>query len=300
MNQNISCTTLGGVKMPINEYGFLGKDIKQHEDNLLAKYNEVFDFYEEFNHFLHKIHDKTGLKNDDFQGAMITRTFTKSLTTFQAIYKLFRHHFCNNAENLCRVLFEEMVNVCYCVLGINEAKRFYSLEIINALKIINEVNNPKNKEYFTESDKEKYFEKKSYSEMKKYLINTLRSLEVKDIFNKNNKSVAISLEERVNKIDSKAIGQHYKTFYRIASIGVHSLPDLMGRYLIYDENRLLKNVLWGPESEDCETSSIFASIHFMIISLGYIQKYFKHPKKEDISKFWGKTQKLGYKYKYFI
>jgi len=143
------------IKMPINEYGFLGKEIKQYEDNLLAKYNEVFDFYEEFNHFLHKIHDKTGLKNDDFQGAMITRTFTKSLTTFQAIYKLFRYYFCNNAENLCRVLFEEMVNVCYCVLGINEAKRFYSLEIINALKIISEVNNPKNKEYFTESDKEK-------------------------------------------------------------------------------------------------------------------------------------------------
>jgi len=91
--------------MPINEYEFLGKDIKPIKDSLLAKYSEVFDFYEEFNHFLHKIHDKTRVKNDDFQGAMIIRTFTKSLTTFQAIYTLFRHYFCNNAENLCRVLF---------------------------------------------------------------------------------------------------------------------------------------------------------------------------------------------------
>jgi len=75
-----------------------------------------------------------------------------------------------------------MVNVCYCVLGINEAKRFYSLEIINALKFIDEVNNPENKEYFTESDKEKFYKKKSYIEMKKDLINTLRSLEVKVVF----------------------------------------------------------------------------------------------------------------------
>jgi len=286
--------------MPINEYGFLGKGIKQYEDNLLAKYNEVFDFYEEFNHFLHKIKSKIGVKNDDFQGAIIIRIFNKSLTTFQAIYKLFRHHFCNNAENLCRILFEEMVNVCYCVLGLDEAKRFYSLEIINALKTINTVNDPENKEYFTKSYKEKYFKKKSYSEMKKDLINILRNLEIKNIFDKNNKPIAISLEERVNKIGSRAIRQHYLLFYRIASVGIHSLPDLSGRYLVYNKKGLLKKVLWGPESEDCDMRSIFVSIHFMIMSLKYIHKYFRHPKKEDISKFWGKTQELGYKYKYFI
>ena len=39
--------------MTINEYGFLGKDIKQYE-NRLEKYKEVFDFYEEFNYFFHK------------------------------------------------------------------------------------------------------------------------------------------------------------------------------------------------------------------------------------------------------
>ena len=300
MNQNITCTTLGGIKMPINEFGFLGKDIKQYENKLKTKYKEVFDFYEEFNNFLNISKFNIKLRNDDFQGAMIIRTFNKSLTTFQAIYKLYRHYFCNNAENLCRILFEEMVNVCYCVLGLNEAKRFYSLEIINALKIINEVNNPKNKEYFTKSDKEEYFKKKSHSEMKKDLINILRNLEIKDIFDKNNKPVAISLEERANKVGSKAIKQHYLMFYRIASVGVHSLPNLSGRYLIYDKNGLLKKLPWGPESEDCEIASIFVSIHFMVMILEYIHKYFGYPKKEDISKFWERTQELGYKYKYFI
>ena len=37
--------------MPINEYGFLGKDIKQYENKLVIKFEEVFDFYEEFNNF---------------------------------------------------------------------------------------------------------------------------------------------------------------------------------------------------------------------------------------------------------
>ena len=29
--------------MSINEYGFLGKDIKQYENELVTKYREVFD-----------------------------------------------------------------------------------------------------------------------------------------------------------------------------------------------------------------------------------------------------------------
>ncbi|GAI39139.1 unnamed protein product, partial [marine sediment metagenome] len=33
--------------MTINEYGFLGKDIKQYENKIAKKYKEVFDFYEE-------------------------------------------------------------------------------------------------------------------------------------------------------------------------------------------------------------------------------------------------------------
>ena len=34
--------------MPVNDYGFLGKDIEQYENKLMIKYKEVFDFYEEF------------------------------------------------------------------------------------------------------------------------------------------------------------------------------------------------------------------------------------------------------------
>jgi len=49
--------------MPINDYGFLGKDIKQYENGLVIKYKEVFDFYEDINHFLHKMKFKIDVKN---------------------------------------------------------------------------------------------------------------------------------------------------------------------------------------------------------------------------------------------
>jgi hypothetical protein len=91
--------------MPVNDYGFLGKDIKQYENKLMIKYKEVFDFYEEFNDYLHKMKCRINVEKNDFQGGIVIGLFSKSLTTFQAIYILFKHYLCNTAEELCRILF---------------------------------------------------------------------------------------------------------------------------------------------------------------------------------------------------
>ena len=201
--------------MPINDYGFLGKDIKQYENKLTMKYKEVFDFYEELNIFLHKIKFKIDVKNDDLQGGTMAGLFCKSLTTFQAIYILFRHYLCNNAENLCRILFEEMVNIAYCSLGKDEARRYLSLQIINKLKIINIVNEEKNRKYLIKNYKEIFFKDKAYNKWRNELVNYLHGLGVKEIFDKNGKPKAISVEERIKKVNSKVIMNLYLKFYII-------------------------------------------------------------------------------------
>jgi len=286
--------------MPINDYGFLGKDIKQYENKLVIKYKEVFDFYENINHFLHKMRFKIDVKNYDFQGGTMVGLFCKSLTTFQSIYILFKHYLCNNAENLCRVLFEEMVNIGYCSLGKDEARRYLSLQAINKLKIINIVNQKNNKKYFPENYIEKFFEKKSYGKWESELVNYLHSLSVKEIFDKNDKPKAISVEERIKKINSKVIMHLYLIFYRIVSTGVHSSPDILERYLIFYKDGLLKEVHWGPEAENSEINPIFAAIHFMIIISEYLSNYFGIPEKKDINRFFEKMKTLGKEYNYFL
>ena len=286
--------------MPINDYGFLGKDIKQYENELVTKYKEVFDSYEELNIFLHKIKFKIDVKNDDFQGGAMIGLFCKSLTTFQAIYILFKHYLCNNAEELSRILFEEMVNIGYCSLGKDETRRYLSLQAINRLRLINIVNQEENKKYFIDNYKKIFFKNKSYSKRKSELLNYLHSLEVKEIFNDKGNPVPIGVEERIKKVNSKSIMSYYLTFYGMVSAGVHSSPDILKRYFTFDKNDLIKKIYWGPHAEKCEIPPIFAAIHFMIISLEYIHKYFSFPKEEDISKFWERTQELGNKYKYFF
>ena len=290
----------GFLNMPINEYGFLGKDIKQYEDNLLAKYNEVFNFYEKFNHYLHKTKHIIDVEKTDFQGGIMIGLFSKSLTTFQAIYVLFKHYLCNNAEELCRILFEEMVNIGYCSLGKEEARRYLSLQVINKLKIINIVNEEKNRKCLIKNYKEIFFKDKSYNKWKNELINDLHSLGVKEIFDKNGKPKAISLEERIKKVNSKVIMNLYLTFYRIVSTGVHSSPEILKRHLILDENDLIMEIRWGPKAENSEITTLFAAIHFMTIILGYLSDYFKIPEKKDIEHFFEKMKTLGHKYNYIL
>jgi len=213
--------------MTINEHGFLGKDIKRYENKLEKKYKEVFDFYEEINYFLNSVKSGIKLKNDDFQRGTIIGIFNKSLTTFQSIYVLFKHYLCNNAENLCRVLFEEIANIGYCSLGEDETRRYLSLQAINKLHLINIVNLEANRKYLIENFKEMLFAKKSYNKQKSELMNYLHGLGVREIFNDKGKPVAISLEDRIKKINSKSIMNYYLTFYRMVSAGVHSSPDIL-------------------------------------------------------------------------
>ena len=286
--------------MTINEYGFLGKDIKKYENKLAIKYKEVFDFYEDINHFLHKMRFKIDVKNDDFQGGAMQGLFCKSLTTFQAIFILFKHYLCNNAENLCRTLFEEMVNIAYCSLGNDEAKRYLSLQLVNKFEIIKSVNKDENKKYFPKNYTNLFFKEKSYDEQKKEIIGKLKSYGVEGAFNKKGAPKGISLRERIEKINSKTIIHDYLRFYRIVSAGVHSSPDILERYLIFYKDGLLKEICWGPEAENTEINPIFDAIYFMITISEYLSNYFGVPSKKDIDQFFEKMKKLGKEYNYFL
>ena len=166
------------------------------------------------------------------------------------------------------------------------------------MKILNIIK--EDKICFSEKERESFFKEKSYNERKNELNNSLKDLGIKEIFNKKDNPKPICLEERINKINSKPIKIYYKTFYRLVSIGVHSSPDILNRYLIFDEYELVKDIHWGPKAENCEIYTILSAINFMIINIEYIHNYFEHPEKDIISKYEDKLKKIGDKYHYFL
>ncbi len=145
--------------MSIEENDYLNEVYKPYRQNLYSRYNEAFELFKEFNLFLHKILINIPLKDNNTQGKIIVALFVKSLSTFQSIFNLFKNYYLNDARNLTRVLFEEMVNIGYCSKGEGEIKRFRSLEIINQIYRIKTVHN-----HFKNEIKEIFFKNKSYEE----------------------------------------------------------------------------------------------------------------------------------------
>ncbi|GAG13826.1 unnamed protein product, partial [marine sediment metagenome] len=158
---------------------------------------------------------------------------------------------------------------------------------------------------FPDNDLESHFKEISYDERKKLIINKLKTYNVNDIFNESGKPKSFSLRKRIEQLmkqrkDLGMITNYYCTFYKIASLGIHSSPDTLNRYWIFDNNAGgIKDFHQGPKAENCEIYCIIASIHFMIMIIECVFGYFEYPKKEDVSRFWEVTKKLGSKYKYF-
>ena len=282
--------------MSIEENDYLSKVYKSYRQNLYSKYNEAFEWFKEFNSFLHEEMTNIPLKNNDDQGKVIVALFVKSLATFQAIFNLFKNYYCNDARNLTRVLFEEMVNIGYCSKGEDELKRFGSLEIINLIEIIKTVHN-----HFNKGMKEYFFKEKSYEEQIKEQYDELHDLKIKDLFSKKNKPKPITIRERVERLESSEIMDYYKTYYRLASIEVHSTPGSLGKYFKFNDKGNLIEIIWGPKAEECSIAEIiFASINFMHIICNYLYDYFKVPKEEEVDNFIKKSDVLHNKYLKYI
>lgn len=280
--------------MSIEENDYLSKVYKPYRQNLYSKYSEAFELFKEFNLFLYKKMTDIPLKDNDTQGKIIVALFVKSLSTFQAIFNLFRNYYCNDAKSLTRVLFEEMVNIGYCSKGEDELKRFSSLEIINRIEMIKTIHN-----YFKNEMKEKFFKEKSYEEHIKEQYDKLHNLNIKGLFNEKTKKPKppITIRERVESLKLTEIMDYYKKYYRLASIEAHSTPGSLGKYFNFDSKGNLIEVNCGPKTEECSIGQIFfTSIIFMHIICDYLFDYFGVPKKEKVDNFIKKFDAIFNKY----
>lgn len=279
--------------MSIKEDDYLSKVYLPYRQKLHSRYSEAFELFKEFNLFLYKELTNIPLKNNDNKGIFLVALFTKSLSTFQSIFNLFRNYYCNDAANLTRALFEEMVNIGYCSKGEDELKRFGSLEIINKIKLIEIIHKD-----FEKKNRNNFFKEKSYEKHKKELYDELHKLNIEGLFSrKTNKPIPVTIRQRVERLKSSEILNYYKTYYKLVSGEIHSSPESLDKYLNFDNKGNLIEINCGPKAEECNISKIlFTSIRFMRIICNYLYDYFRVPKKEEINNFIKKFDAIVNKY----
>lgn len=263
--------------MPIDYYGFLEKDIEKFKKEVFVKYKEVFEFFEEFNHFLQKMKFTLKVKDSDAWGITIVALFIKSLETFQSIYILVRNCLSIDAENLTRVLFEEMVKIGYCCKGEDEFKRYMSMHLHNIIKTINAAKN--NPDEFPEE----LFQRKPLDERKK---------EIQDLLNAEGNPKEINIENMAREIGVIKI---YSSYYRSVSDSVHSNPKALEEYIILGTDGEIEKFSWGPRMEGI-IIYVFTAIEFMLLICKFLSGLFGIPTERDISNFNVRKDKLVKKY----
>ena len=277
--------------MSIKENDYLSKVYKPYRQNLYSKYSEAFELFKEFNLFLYKELTNIPLISNDEQGKVIVALFVKSLSTFQAIFNLFKNYYCNDAKSLTRVLFEEMVNIGYCSKGEDELNKFRAMEIINHIEMIKTIH-----KHFKKEMKEDFFKEKSFEKQIKELYDKLYDLKIKWLpSEKRNKP--ISLYKRIRRLKSSYIVPFYGNYYRLASIEAHSTLGSLGKYFKFDNKGNLIEINCGPKTEECSIGQIFfTSIIFMHIICDYLFDYFGVPKKKEVDNFIKKFDAIFNKY----
>lgn len=263
--------------MPIDYYGFLGKDIEEFKKEVFVKYKEVFEFFEEFNHFLQKMKFALKVKDSDAWGVTIVALFIKSLETFQSIYILVRNCLSIDAENLTRILFEEMVKIGYCCKGEKEFKRYMSIHLHDILRMINAAQNNLG-EFPTE-----LFEIKSYSERKEEIDNMLTD---------QGNPKKINLEGMARQL---GVIKLYNSYYRSVCSPVHSAPKSLEKYLIAGKDGKIEKFVWGPHTEGI-IIPLYTAIEFMLRICKFLSDFFGIPTEKDILNFRKRIDKLVEKY----
>jgi len=267
--------------MSIDYYGYLGEDIKKYKEEYFKNYKEIFILYEEINHFLQKIKFKWQVKDNNIRDIYIVPLFIKSLETFQAIYVLLRNCIFNDAVNLTRILFEEMINLGYCAKGENECKQYIAKEIKNKIKMINAAKD------HPEEFPEELFQRQPLGDRKKELEKMLKEI---------GKPKNVSTEQMARELN---LGRLYQVYYRTVSNEIHSNPESLNKYCKVGEDGYIKEFKFGPKIEENKVSVIFTSIEIVLIICKFLSDYFGVPKEEDYLKFNERKKELAEKYKIF-
>ncbi|MBU4450291.1 MAG: hypothetical protein KKE35_03240 [Actinobacteria bacterium] len=219
------------------------------------------------------------VKDNKIQDIYIVPLFIKSLETFQAIYVLLRNCIFNDALNLTRILFEEMINLGYCAKGENKCKQYIAKEIKNKIKMINAA------EQHPEEFPEELFQRQPLSDRKKELEKMLKEI---------GRPKNVSTEQMARELN---LGRLYQVYYRMVSNEVHSNPESLNKYCKVGESGYIREFKFGPEIEENKVSVIFTGIEIMLIICKFLSDYFSIPKEEDYLKFNEIKKEIDEKYK---
>lgn len=250
--------------MSINEEGFLSEEIKKYINQIISKYQSFFTLGQEVNQSTHKVKYELEVHNEDAQQMVSACALIKLLNNFQSIYILCTYGLIIDAKIILRSMFETLFILKLSCEDVEFVKKYVEADQIYRQKLLNVAkNNPggvfdETRQYATEE-----------------VLNKIKQdIDANDI-------QELKIEQLAQRAGMKA---HYDTSYRMLCNPVHSGARSLEGYLMFDGNKKVSGLNFGPADVDIDLVMITA-IDNMCIGLASILNLFKIDKAVDLGNF---------------
>lgn len=261
--------------MPIDQFGFLGKDIDAVRESIKSINKEYFQYLDKLNAFLQNIKYSFKVNENDIQKIIVVCLFLKAIETMQAMYILCSYALKADTNILARALYENIVKIKYCFISEEHSKKYLYSDLNKSIKLANVT--------------------KSHPYLLEKSGKTLESID------KRIKEIEAEIKElgshkNVEGIETmaKAVGEEklYNSFYRIVCDDVHSNPRVLDQYFSAEKE---PKFLWGPKDKDVKIPLLTAAEFILKIAPKYIDLFDLKAKKNEMNQLINEYNSLSNK-----
>lgn len=258
--------------MPFDEYGFLGTQIKDIENQNYQENKMVFDTCYDLNKLANTIKLQLRIHIENGQETVCSCLFVKILNGFQAATILYRYGLESEAKIITRTILEAVFILKAIAKNPEEAAAFVNTDKKkreNLLKLIHE----KDENNVMESLKAT-FSKEMYEELKKE--------------NKKEKVQSIEVYEWAMKA---GLETYHKYAYTCLNADVHTDIRNLEKHLELDEQRNIIGINCIPSTRDI-SGTLFTACCVLLIALDSIVDIFSLDYEKEINDFHSRIVKL--------
>jgi len=250
--------------MSINEEGFLSEEIKKYQDQIVSKFQSLFALGKEVNQFAHKVKYELRVHNEDVQQMIAACALIKLHNNFQTIYILCTYGLVNDAKIILRSMLEILFILKLSCEDYKFVEKYVMADQIYRQKLLN----------VAKSNPDGVFDETRQYATEEVLNKIKQDIEANDI-------QELKIEQLAQRAGMKS---HYDTAYRMLCNPTHSGARSLEGYLMFDEDKKISGLNFGPTDEDIDLVMITA-IDNMGIGLVSILNFFKIDKADVLEGF---------------
>lgn len=249
---------------PLDEEGFLGKELEQWIPKIRNAHREFFALADEVNEYCQKAMYKFEAHNKDKQEVLVSTLYIRTLNNFQASVLLAERGMMPQSRVLVRAMIEALFSLCAIAKSEKYADDFLLEDQKNRMRFLNK-----------------------FRQLHGGLPPDSNKEEVESLEQKLKEEIkAGEIKEKSTEQWSKDAGMHdwYLTAYSVLSTSVHSKVKDLERYLVLNDKNEIAEFRWGPEDHDIE-KILMTLVQGMLTALNCAHSLFEQRQESQVADF---------------